>query len=133
MKSALLFCCFGFSILAACSSGPTQSNGNVANCSFPATTASTPTTGDCNSNRTLIECKSDSSEYEICLSDNVNACPGESPNGTCQPQCQPTEYAAACGGSSDAGALNANPPTSSCRALPPNPGGVVFYCCPCGS
>jgi hypothetical protein len=137
MKSALSLFAVGFLflIVAACG-GPTQSTGNVANCSFPATTASTPATGDCNANRTLIQCKTTDAYTETCLSDNVNACPGEDPNGTCVNQCQPDEYAAGCGGPPPAdggGQPNDSPPSTACHPIGGFPNGTALYCCPCGS
>jgi len=123
-------------LVAACNSSSTN-DGKLTICrDLPVIDASTST---CSVNLALLSCTepedAGNQVTEICLSDNINACPDSTTIGGCSDLCEPGEYAAGCGGppSSDASAPSAAPPSPSCRIAATTPAGVVFYCCPCGS
>ena len=97
-----------------------------AACMLPA--APDPNPGACRLSLHLLQCKT--AGGTTCVS--IETCPEEdgfSPE-RCEDQCQPDEYAAACGGVGPT-APPITPPSSDCRNLGINPGGSAFYCCPC--
>lgn len=49
----------------------------------------------------------------------------------CRDQCDPTEYAAGCGGGGGPLGQSLPPPSSACREVRGGMGGPI-YCCPCG-
>ena len=95
----------------------------------------------CVAARAYLACRASNGAGETCLSpesttalpactslnpDDVSQCPsGGFSMSECTDQCKDDEYAVTCSG---------QPPSASCRSLPPNPGGFAEpYCCPCGS
>lgn len=120
-------------LLFACSTS-SSSHGTLAVCSSLPVDAGSA----CSVNEALLQCTNqETGASETCLSDNVNACPDSDPSfvGDCKSLCPLAQYAAACGGlpSSDASAPPIDPPSPKCTAQGTSPGGVAYYCCPCGS
>ena len=79
--------------------------------------------GSCRADRAVLECT-----QVICLSDSLDACPGSQNTGTdCTNVCNAAEYGLEC--------VSPDPSSvpSGCRSTePPIPGGLMFFCCPCG-
>lgn len=133
LLSCLLWCeaCGGHSSTNVSSVGAVTA---LPLCTWPATfDPADATPGQCRAARVYLSCKGSNGGGEECLSDNLVECPG--PNVTpgvsysnCENQCQPGEYALACG---DAGPGPWPQPPAVCRALPSGPGGGTFSCCPC--
>jgi hypothetical protein len=94
---------------------------------------------ECGAARVYLSCSS-SSETMTCMTDNLSECPAGGPIiipsvtfSDCKNLCNSDEYVMACGGVGPGEpAVSTQLPTA-CRALPPNPGGVSYYCCPCDS
>jgi hypothetical protein len=85
--------------------------------------------GQCRAALKLLSCTSEGGSGSICVS-NEDWCPfTPPPSFECSSECVAGEYAAQCG----AVGTSADPPSPACRSVIPTPGGVVFYCCPCGS
>jgi hypothetical protein len=104
-------------------------------CRWPASLdAADAGTGACRPARAFLSCAADNGTTELCLSNDPTQCPG--PNAqpgvtyTCHDQCEANEYGLACGA---IGVGLTGPPPEGCRSVNPTPGGVDFYCCPCGS
>ena len=117
--------------LGACTTS--SSSGSLAVCTnLPVLDAGS----SCSVDNALLSCTSpDGSNNEVCLSDNINACPDDTAIGNCSDECPTNEYAAACGGPpfADGGAPSNAPPAANCHDPQTTPAGVIFYCCPCGS
>jgi len=85
--------------------------------------------------RVLLQCSFVGGTSEECVSNDVSRCSsGGVPENSrgCSDLCGPTEYGLSYGG---VGPF-ASPPSidlpTGCRLGLPTPGGVAFYCCPCG-
>jgi hypothetical protein len=78
--------------------------------------------------RAYVSCTLSGGVTEHCLSDHATSCPNVPSFDPCKDQCRPEEYAVACGG---VGPGPIPDPPAGCRAIPPNPAGYIFYCCPC--
>jgi hypothetical protein len=99
-------------------------------CTWPSELNKGATTGaTCFPSRAYVTCTLTSGVIEHCLNDKPAACPGVDPFEPCQDECQPDEYAVACGGV--AGRSIPDPPAG-CRAITPSPAGLQYYCCSCG-
>jgi hypothetical protein len=126
------FCC-----LELQDAGSTPQDGGLPACTWPASLDPTDSsTGQCAAYRTFLSCKGSNGGGEGCLSNDPTQCPGPNPVvgvtfSGCEDQCNADEYAVGCGGVGPAGPSAQLP--AGCRSLPPNPGGVLFGCCPCGS
>jgi hypothetical protein len=85
----------------------------------------------CRAARTLLSCPSAGGTV-TCISNDPARCPmGATPSGaTCTNQCAAGEYAVACG---RPGPTPAPAPPAGCKDMRPTPGGVIYYCCPCGA
>jgi hypothetical protein len=95
--------------------------------------ASSPSDGSvqgCYAGRALLVCGPDSEFGAICVSDDLEGCPGQPSTGPCYDQCQPDEYAVLCGDLTTP--VPISPPPPGCLALPQFVPGV-YYCCPCGT
>jgi hypothetical protein len=141
------FMLFGIACSASTSSagrseGPPQDGGvpdggGLPACTWPASLDPTDSdTDQCKAYRTFLSCKGSNGGGEGCLSNDATQCPGGDPvvgvtYSDCQDQCNADEYAVGCGGIGPAGP--SVPLPASCRSIAPNPGGVLFGCCPCGS
>jgi hypothetical protein len=103
-------------------------------CSWPAALDPAPgaPVGACKAARHFLECSAGAGVHIGCLSNDATTCPAGAPAGAsiCQDQCNPGEYAVSCGA---IGPGSWPAPPAACRTLPPNPGGITFACCPCGS
>jgi hypothetical protein len=91
--------------------------------------------GQCIAARVYLSCRGSNGGGMECLSDTLTECPGPNPTpgvsySDCDDQCQPGEYALACGGPGPG--PWPQPPTT-CHVLPSGPGGGSISCCPCGS
>ncbi len=86
--------------------------------------------GACRAARVLLSCGSQTGAMETCLSDDPSQCPTADAHADCHEQCRANEYGVACG-SPNPRAIR-EPPPAGCRSVAVTPGGVVFYCCPCG-
>ena len=89
--------------------------------------------GSCHARRVLARCTS-ADGSSICITDEGGRCEGTDESVSCENLCEPDEYALSCGslgGRAPGGATPAAPPDA-CRSVAPTPGGIVFYCCPCG-
>jgi hypothetical protein len=128
IKSALLIG-FALMLVVACTSSST-SDGSLTIC------RNLPSSDTCSVNLSYLSCtyENDAGQEitELCLSDNINACPDGSGLGGCTNQCANGEYSAVCIGSSiaDAAPQTVAPPSPSCHLLASSSG---VYCCPCGS
>jgi hypothetical protein len=106
-------------------------------CHWPATL--TPTDAGrsrCTAKRHRLSCEGrDGGVFVDCISDRADQCdtyaalPGEAL--TCHDECAPDEYGVVCGGVGPGGP-SSEPPAPSCRSAAQTPGGIAFYCCPCG-
>ena len=127
------FCCLD--------EGDAGANGNsVADsggaCSWPADLNSTDlSTAQCRVAHALLSCEGSNGTSASCISNDPTQCPGPNPQPgvsfTCTNQCNAGEYAATCGGVGPQSGPSAQPPTD-CRNMGVNPGGISYYCCPCG-
>jgi hypothetical protein len=104
-------------------------------CSWPAAFDPAPDAGvgACKAARHYLECSAGADAHLSCLSNDATTCPGSTAAGAsnCQDHCNAGEYALSCGAVGPGGPWP--DPPSTCRTLPPNPGGITFACCPCGS
>jgi hypothetical protein len=104
-------------------------------CTLPAAYAGVDAApGACQAGRSYLMCEGSNNQgYKICISNDPTSCPGPNVNPgviyTCHHACAPNEYGLACGGPgrSAGGELPAG-----CHDRGITPGGVIFYCCPCG-
>jgi len=94
--------------------------------------------GSCRAARMFLTCTSDAGDGADCLSDNSMECgPNLSPDVSfvCHDECGPQEYGLECGGPPREPPpdppVQSDPPAG-CRGIAFTPGGVAFYCCPCG-
>ena len=87
--------------------------------------------GACGWARAYIDCKYPNGSGCSCMTDDTS-CSGCGAGATCTDECSANEYALACGsiGPGDPSITYADAPAG-CRSLPPNPGGISLYCCPC--
>jgi hypothetical protein len=105
----------------------------VEGCSWPAALAQAGSgSGQCNSAaRRVLSCNISSDVTSICItSDTACDASNASVAVTCQNLCEATEFGVACG-SIGPGVSQVAPPAG-CRGVVYTPGGVAFYCCPCG-
>ena len=108
---------------------PTSDGTPLPSCTWPAELDKGKATGaTCYPARAYVSCKLSSGVDDHCLSDKPTTCPGVGPFDPCMNECQPNEYAAACGGKP--GPIP--DPPAGCRAISPTPAGYAYYCCPCG-
>jgi hypothetical protein len=119
--------------VAACKSndGP----GDPLACPLPPSLTADAGVGQCHAARRLLRCHLAQGATQICLSSDPSRCPESTTSGTdagapggCTQLCAPGEYGVACG--APAPDTSFSPPTG-CKNMPPTPGGVFFYCCPC--
>lgn len=96
--------------------------------------------GQCGAARACLSCSSPSGVTMLCMTDSLSGCPVGGPItvpgvtfSDCKDQCNSNEYVMACGGIGPGAPASSIEPPAACRALPPNPGGVSYYCCSCGS
>jgi hypothetical protein len=108
----------------------------LPSCSWPAAFNPGPDApaGTCRAARLYLQCRLGPDAFAECASNDPTTCPLPSPvpgatYSNCHDQCEPGEYALACGGIGP-GPWPQPPPT--CRMLPGNPGGGSIACCPCG-
>ncbi len=141
MRILLVWLLLALGTAAGCRSNANTGTAAPTECTWPAS-ASPADAGPWGpiAARYLLRCK-DGPDFEICLSDDPNTCPG--PNaiqgGTisdCVDQCAETEYAINAGGPPeflDGGAVfpPAYTPPANCRSLFGSPSGVASWCCPC--
>ena len=108
---------------------PTSKGTPLPACTWPSELDKGKATGaTCYPARAYVSCTLPGGVDDHCLSDKPTTCPGVGPFDPCMNECQPNEYAVACGGK--AGPIP-DPPTG-CRAISPSPAGYKYYCCPCG-
>ncbi len=89
--------------------------------------------GQCRASRAFLSCKGSDGGGMSCTSNSLTECPEPNPMvgvtySDCVNQCNPDEYALACG------APGPGPwpqPPATCRSLSPGPGGGTIACCPC--
>jgi hypothetical protein len=106
-------------------------------CPLPASlTGVDPASGQCRAARMLLNCPVTQNVNRLCLSNDRFRCSDDTtasdagvPSG-CDDLCAPGDYAVACG---KPGPGTSPAPPAGCKDGRPTPGGVVFYCCPCGS
>lgn len=87
--------------------------------------------GGCRAGRALIECSTWGGVTCDCVSDQATCDCDPSRGWTCQDLCTPGQYAIACGAAGGSAGPAASPPDG-CSAALLTPGGVAYYCCPCG-
>ncbi len=130
--------CANASAAATCVSGVCRTaDGRAAmaasklpSCTWPSTfDADASSRATCHPSRAYIACTNPGGTDESCTTNGAITCQGAT-SGTCHNDCTANEYAAACGG---IGPGPVPDPPAGCRSLGANPGGVAFYCCPCGS
>jgi hypothetical protein len=87
--------------------------------------------GACGWARAYIDCEYPNGAGCSCMTDDTT-CSGCGAGATCTDKCSATEYAVSCGsiGPGNPSITYADAPAG-CRSLPPNPGGISLYCCPC--
>jgi hypothetical protein len=83
----------------------------------------------CHAARAYVSCSEPGGVTEQCVSDGDKSCPS-SGSGSCTFKCADTEYVAVCGG---IGPGPVPDPPGGCKFSGANPGGVSYYCCPCGT
>jgi hypothetical protein len=110
-------------------SGTAQNSDALATCHWDARLdrgADAPR-GACHAKRRLLSCTAGGAT-EICLTDDVQCTPGTD-KSACEDQCEPDEYAIACGA---IGPDTGNPdPPAACHSTINTPGGTFYMCCPC--
>jgi hypothetical protein len=102
-------------------------------CTWPASLDPTDAgNGQCRAARAFVSCDLSNGGIQGCLSNDPAHCPDQQPGTTqtCHDQCGAHEYGIACGAM---GVGLTSPPPEGCRNMNATPGGIVFYCCPCGS
>ena len=87
--------------------------------------------------RMLLDCTG-SGVTETCVADDATACPGSGPvvgdSAVCRNLCAANEYGLSYGAVGPLGPPASIPlPAGACRLGLPTPGGIAFYCCPCGT
>lgn len=126
----------GFAAIASC--GPfeeTTSGASWPSCSWPAELEpddSGSTRDRCTAARTLLACALPGGGMAICATNDPTRCEGEVASDTeaCHAECTRKEYSVICGG---VGPGPTPAPPAGCRLSAPTPGGIAFYCCPCGA
>ena len=88
--------------------------------------------GSCGFARAYIDCEYPNGSGCACMTDDTTCSGCGGAGATCTDKCSATEYAVSCGsiGPGNPSITYADPPAG-CRSLPPNPGGISMYCCPC--
>ncbi|HVV52264.1 MAG TPA: hypothetical protein VHO06_21525 [Polyangia bacterium] len=97
-------------------------------CSWPSSLNDADGRTACQPARAFVSCTDSTGAGCECLSDQVS-CACQAAGVTCQDKCAANQYAVACGGVGP-GAVPS--PPDGCTFAGANPGGVAYYCCPCG-
>jgi hypothetical protein len=84
----------------------------------------------CHAARALLRCGRPDGDGAVCISNDQAACPSLESIVPCVDQCGAAEYALACG-KIGVGLVPAFEAPAGCRDMGANPGGIVYYCCPC--
>jgi hypothetical protein len=134
--------CWVLLVLAGCNStagpAPVTSGSGVPACHWPASLdAMDAGNNRCTARRHRLKCDAgDAGAFAGCISDDATRCAGLEaiPNVTftCHDECSPGEFGVVCGGIGPLGP-SSEPPSLDCRLPAHTPGGISFYCCPCGS
>jgi hypothetical protein len=126
--------------MTSCSVWPSDEPGAVNSASWPS--CSWPAALDpdesgsardhCVAKRTRLSCALPGGVTEICPTNDPTRCEDEMPSGAqeCHAECVRNAFSLVCGG---AGPGPVPAPPAGCQPSLPVPGGVVFYCCPCGA
>jgi hypothetical protein len=121
------FSCGGTTSLTAIGNDREDRGGVSRSCTSPRIDADASADG-CRLGAFLLQCRDPSGSGATCVTNDPDRCADGPVN--CHNECGVDEYAAACGRVGPGGYVA--PPSQECRSRFPTPGGVVFYCCPCG-
>ena len=146
MRIELLALCIAVSVsgtVASCGvSAPDEAvitgTSNWPSCSWPAALDDPDKMGSsrdrCVATRTRLSCALPGGATEICATDDPLQCEHANapPPEACHAACGRNEFAATCGGVGPSGGPGPAPPAG-CRFEGLVPGGLTYYCCPCGA
>ncbi len=85
--------------------------------------------------RALVQCTDTGGTSSVCVSNDITTCPGSALGAgvSCRDLCAANQYGLAYGGVGPLAAPPSIEPPAGCGPGMYTPGGVAFYCCPCGT